>query len=670
MTPSSWGRGAVFGGLVLVAGCGASDESKDPGAPGYDPSYLDAAADPCTDFFQYACGSWVAQHPVEPGQASARFFNGDGRESTYFWQLLQDMQGTDRSFTRERSYYTQCLNARAAQTPSGGALAGQLDLAASLTRLQDLPKVLAGLHLAGVSALFRAGVITDPGDPAHYGFALSGGGYSLPRSESYADNALASAYRQHIASLSSLARVSYGHPLTLDAQAVFDFERAVAEATSDPHVLRDPVASYHPLPFASLSDALPGFEWTDYLTARSVGPIDQLIVSDDAVLPGLSQLLASTPMAVISQYLSWRVLEAHSWADSAPLITEEFAFHGQLVGGRSKPATDEWICLSATRDVFGFQLAQRYVERFVAPELKPAVSQLVTRIRAAMSDHFARALWLDDETRARAQEKLTQVVANVAYPDQWPAAPTPPLSGNEAFLTQVIAFNTQQAVHDGLLVGKAAHREGFGLSPDTTNAVYSPEQNAITIPVAILQDPFYRRDRPLSFDLGALGSVIGHELTHGFDDEGRHYDGTGKLDPWWTEAANAEFERRTQCLVDQYSSYEAAPGATVDGLLTLGENVADLGGLKLALAVFESDPANARDAKGGPSSQQQFFLSYAQLHCSNFSPEALALQVASDPHSPDAFRVNGVVRNLPEFERAFACSSGAAMAPVERCEVW
>jgi len=185
-----------------------------------------------------------------------------------------------------------------------------------------------------------------------------------------------------------------------------------------------------------------------------------------------------------------------------------------------------------------------------------------------------------------------------------------------------------------------------------------------------LQDPFYRRDRPLSFDLGALGSVIGHELTHGFDDEGRHYDGTGKLDQWWTEAANAEFERRTQCLVDQYSSYEAAPGATVDGLLTLGENVADLGGLKLALAVFESDPANARDAKGGPSSQQQFFLSYAQLHCSNFSPEALALQVASDPHSPDAFRVNGVVRNLPEFERAFACSSGAAMAPVERCEVW
>lgn len=653
--------------LVLVAGCSASDGDPSTGAASYDPSFLDTTSDPCTDFFQFACGTWLAQHPVQPGQVKARFYNGDGRESTYFWQLLQDMQGTDRTLARERSYYRQCLNARHATLPVEGTLRTQLDLAASLARTEDLAKVLASLQMVGVSALFRATTVSDPGDPSRYAFALSGGGYSLPLAESYADASLASAYRAHIYALAGLARAGYGSPLVLDAESVFDFERAVAEATSDPRTRRDPVASYHPVPFAALSRALPGFDWSAYLSARSVGPIDELIVRDEAVLPGLAELLGNTPPSVISQYLMWRVLEAHAWAASAPLIHEEFAFHDQVVAGRTEPAADEWVCLSATRDVFGFQLAQHYVQRFVSPELKPTVGQLVTQIRGALSDSFARATWLDDETRARAQEKLTQMLANVAYPDNWPAAPTPPIDGTEAFLTQVVAFDTEQATRNGLLVGKPASREGFGLSPDTTNAEYSPGQNSITIPVAILQDPFYRSDRPLTFNLGALGSVIGHELTHGFDDEGRHYDGTGKLDDWWSEASSSEFERRTQCLADQYSSYEAAPGAPVDGALTLGENVADLGGLKLALAVFERNPSAS---KGGFSPEQQLFLSYAQLHCENGSPEAVALQVATDPHSPDAFRVNGVVRNLPEFARAFSCPAGAALAPVDRCEVW
>ncbi|MET0791810.1 MAG: M13 family metallopeptidase [Polyangiaceae bacterium] len=647
--------------LGLVTGCGRGDDAESSGASAFDPSYLDSTADPCTDFFQYACGSWVAQHPVPAGQAQARLFVGDERESNYFWQLLQDMQGTDASLARERSYYGQCLNARRAAAPLNGSLGAQLDLAASLTRSEDLPKVLAGLQLAGGNALFRATTAIDPGDPTQYAFTLSGGGYSLPLPESYADKALAESYRQHIASLSQLAQGSSSASPRLDAEAVFDFERAVAEATSDLRVRRDPVASYQPLPFATLGTALPGFDWPAYLTARSVGTIDQLIVKDAAVLPGLAKLLPDTKVSVLSQYLMWRVLEAHSWATSGPLVREEFAFHGKVIAGRAEPQSDEWICLSATRDVFGYQLAQRYVERFVAPELKPAVSQLVTQIRAAMNDNFSRATWLDDETRARAQDKLTQVVANIAYPEQWPAAPTPALPASEPFLTQVIAFNTDRATRAGLLVGQAAQRDGFANSPDTTNAAYSPEQNAITIPVAILQNPFYRLDRPLSFNLGALGSVVGHELTHAFDDEGRHYDGSGKLDDWWTEAASSEFERRAQCLADQYSSYEVAPGASVDGVLTLGENVADLGGLKLALTVLQATQAG--DAK-------QFFLSYAQLHCSNYSPEALALQVATDPHSPDAFRVNGVVRNLPEFEQAFSCAPGNTLAPVDRCEVW
>ena len=254
-----------------------------------------------------------------------------------------------------------------------------------------------------------------------------------------------------------------------------------------------------------------------------------------------------------------------------------------------------------------------------------------------MRDEFTHAMWLDESTRARAQEKLAQLEANVAYPDQWPINARAALPSTSSFLARLLTFSQAASARDARKIGGTVPRNEFPLSPDTTNAVYSPQLNSITIPVAILQDPFYRQDRPPAFDLGALGSVIGHELTHGFDDQGRHFDGSGKLQNWWSDDATAEFERRTQCLVDQYSSYEPVPGVHLDGALTLGENVADLGGLELALAAFEQAPS--KPARGF-SAEQQFFLAYAQLHCASQSPEAATLSAATAPNSPDAFRVN------------------------------
>jgi len=654
---------------LALALCGCSGEASDEstGLPVDDTSYMHAATDPCSDFYDYACGAWIEQHPTSPGETSNRFSNGDGRESTYFWQLLQDMTGTDAGLAAERDYYASCLRARQSTNPIDGTLAEQLTLARSLTAKQQLPSVLAKLHSAGVSALFRASTEVDSGDPEHYVVTLSDAGYSLPLAASYADPTLAAKYQAHMSALFELAQLNVSNPLVPDSAALFAFERAVAEATTDPVKRRDPVASYGPLSFEALGVALPGFDWNLYLSTRGVAPITHLVVRDNLVLPGLSQLLAATPLPILTQYLFWRVLEAHSWAVSLPLVSEEKAFHQGVVQGRAEAPPDEWVCLSATRDQFGFELAQQYVARFVSPTLKPAVADLVLRIRTAMRNNFTNASWLDEATRARAQEKLTQLVANIAYPDPWPSNTRSALPNNAAFLARLLAFRQADAARDARAVGGTVTRDVFLLSPDTTNAVYSWQLNSITIPVSILQNPFYREDRPAAFDLGALGSVIGHELTHGFDDQGRHFDGSGKLENWWSDAAATEFERRTQCLVDQYSSYEPAPGVHLDGALTLGENVADLGGLKLALAAFEQAPSKPAQ---GFSAEQQFFLAYAQMHCSSQSAEAATLSAATDPHSPDAFRVNGVVRNLPEFASAFSCTPGAALAPQERCQVW
>ncbi len=658
--------GCFLASLGLLAACSSSDGSAGP--PAYDASYLDVSADPCSDFYRYACGTWVAQHPPEPGYGAARFYAGNSRENTYFWSLLDDMQGSDPTLAQPRRYYDACLRTRGANTGSAAPLQTLLDIAGSLQSLDDLWHVLAQLHGAGVAAFFSARSEIDGTDPSRYGISLSSSGYSLGRND-YGNDSHAATYRAHIDTLWRLVEAQHGGTsMALDSQTVLDLERAIADASPEDVALRDPVATYNPIGIDDLVTTVPALSWTSYFNERGIADTSRISLVDPGYFAQLGDLLAAAPLEGIRQYLRWRVLETHAASANRALIDEEFAFHEGILLGRTDQGPDEYACLNATREQFGFQLAHHYVTRFVSPTLKPSAEALVGAIRTAMQHNFESVAWLDDETRARAGAKLDSLLNKVGYPDRWPPDPNLALAGASDFLSLRLWLIRGAHADDANRTGMAVDRSDFFLSPDIANAAYRPESNDITIALPILQTPFYGEARPAAFDYGGLGQVVGHELTHAFDDQGRHFDGNGALSDWWSESAAAEFEQRAQCLVDQYDAYEPVPGVHVNGALTLGENIADLGGMRLAFAAFEALPEHR--GAGPYSAEQAFFLAQAQVHCSSDSPELQTQLLHSDPHSPDALRVNGVVRNMPEFAQAFSCSAGAPLAPENRCQVW
>jgi putative endopeptidase len=650
--------------LALCSACGNADRDAD--APlAFDDSFLDTSVDPCTDFYQFACGTWIAQHPAPAGYEVLRFEDGDYRDDIYFSQLVEAMSSDDARLRDAQSYYANCLSAPLAGSAPANALHTQLASIAAMTSMADLPVTLANLQTSNVHALMEVNPEIDPGDPTRYSLDIFDDGWSLPTVSAYADAGLAAAYQAHMTALLSAA-TSADVNLTLDTQAVFDFERSVVLGAS---TTTDPVAEYNPTDAATLATTLPGFDWAAYFAQLGFGSVAQANLSDPNYVGSLATLLASVPFDTVKQYLEWRVLEADANFIDEPLIDEEFHFHRTVLQGQAPSSGDtQFYCLLGARDAFGFAFAQHFVESFVPSTLKPSASALVDAVRSAMRSNFAQVSWLDDATRAAALQKLDLLLPKVGYPDTWPTDQVGLLS-NSSYLDQ--AIRVRQHAQD-LAVARLASpvdRTEFWASPEITNAFYSPARNDITIPVAVLQDPFFNPNRPAAFNFGVLGQVVGHELTHGFDSNGRHFDGIGTLTDWWTASVATEFDHRTQCLVDQFSSYEALPGENVNGQVTLNENIADLGGLKLAYAAFMAEPTRG---KGSPSYsvEQQFFLSYAQGWCSSVSDQAAAELLATDVHSPPKFRVNGVVRNIPAFGQAFSCPANAPLAPVNACEVW
>ncbi len=463
-----------------------------------------------------------------------------------------------------------------------------------------------------------------------------------------------------------------------DADTVLKVETALAGYSLSNVERRDPASLYHKMNLVKFDSSTPAFNFAQFLRAVQAPPVESLNVAVPAYFAGLNQLLSGTSLDDWKTYLRWALIQ-HLPGTALPeaLDKESFNFYGNVLEGQPEQKTRWKRCVSETDDALGEALGQVYVEQRFSPGDKQRTLKLTQDVEAAMGRDIEQLDWMSAATKARAEEKLHAVANKIGYPDKWRDYSSLTVTRGDALGSALRAAAFEEK-RDIAKIGKPVDRGEWDMSPPTVNADYSSQMNDINFPAGILQPPFFDRSQDDAVNYGSVGSVIGHELTHGFDDEGRQFDGKGNFEDWWTPADSKQFTQRADCVVNEFNGFVAVDDLHVNGKLTLGENLADLGGLKLAfLAYLDRAQKGGIDLQqkgsaeyGGLTPDQQFFVAFGQHWCENIRPEDLRLGIETDPHAPAKFRANGVVLNLPEFQKAFACKTGQPMAPVKRCTIW
>jgi endothelin-converting enzyme/putative endopeptidase len=655
---------------VMLGACHSDPPPSAAGSTGIDFTAIDAQVDPCTDFYHFACGGWISAHPLHADGSSI------GRGSQAFYDMVPILRGIISDDARDirladdpqgayvGQHYRNCM-AAPGDTSAQALLQPHLDEIDAIASLDDLAAVVAHQRQIGSHTFFYMFVTIDPMDATRHLVAADQGGLELPDRSYYLDDdqqPVRDQYREHITRLSGL----FGAPV--DADAVLRVEHALAAAERSSDDRRDPTTDYHLMSADALIALAPHFPWQRFLDAGGFPAFSSVDVIEPDFFRALDSLVTTAPLADLKHYLRWQLIDdKSSYLDSAP-VDEQFRFHQQELLGVSQASPRDWTCYLSTLSIFGFPLSRPYVARNFGPDQRAAVRTVIDQLHAALVQRVSAVDWLDDPTRAAALAKLQALVPKVGYPDQWPDL-NGLASDAPSYMAENLALAAYNVARSFQSLDQPVDRNLWYMTPIEVNAYYSQEENAIVFPAGILRAPFFLSGASRAGNLGALGAIAGHELTHALDDEGRHYDGAGSLHDWWSPGAAGLFETRAQCLVDAAEHFQALPGMNVDGTLTLGENIADLGGLKLAYDVLTSahDPEPARH---GFDERQQFFLSYAQNWCQNQRDETTAQALRTDPHAPVQYRVNGVVAQVPAFAQAFHCPATAPLVRPQPCDVW
>jgi putative endopeptidase len=648
---------------------------------GMDPSLMDKTVDPCVDFYQYSCGSWAKQNPVPSDQSS---YGRDTELAERNRLILKDILETaaverpGRSANEQKigDYYASCMDEAAINRKGAAVLKPELDRIDALQSKADLADLLAHLHLINVNALFNYGSDQDFKDATSVIAEADQGGLGLPERDYYTRTDPKSEetrkdYTQHVTNMFKLLGDS-PDAAAAGAQKILEIETALAKASLTVVQRRDPASLYHKLPVTELAAMNPTFAWNRYLRTTDTPRVQSLNVAVPDFFKGLETVLQQQELPAIKTYLRWHLV--HSLAPMLPttFVNENFDFYGKRLSGQKELRARWKRCVQSTDANLGEALGQIYVERTFGAEGKARTLRMVKDIEAAMERDLRQISWMSDTTRQRALEKLHAVANKIGYPDKWRDYSRFEVVRGDALgnFMRGAEFESHRQIAK---IGKPVDRGEWGMTPPTVNAYYNPQMNDINFPAGILQPPFYDNNMDDAVNYGDAGGIIGHELTHGFDDEGSQFDAKGNLDNWWTEADRKEFDQRTSCVADEYDKFVAVGDVHVNGKLTLGENVADLGGLKLAfMALMDRMQEGNGQVKpvDGFTPEQRFFISYGQGWCENYTDEALRLLAQTNPHAPTKYRVNGVVVNLPEFQKAFNCKAGQVMVPAKRCAVW
>ena len=681
---------AIAATVFILISCLALPAQNAPGTekvwtpiPGFDKGAMDTAADPCVDFNQYACGNFSKLHPIPEDLPSFDQFSNLYEFNT---QALLGIltkaaaahaaQGTDTQ--KIGDYYASCMDTDAIERAGLAPLKAEMARIDALQSRAGLTALLAYDQTISVDAFFGFNSQQDFKDATREIAAFDQGGLGLPEKDYYlrTDAASVKTREQYVAHLTTLLQL-LGQPdaeAAKSAKAVMELETALAKASMGNVERRDPEATYHVTDVKKFAADSTQLGVVSFLKEVGSPAVETVNISNPGFFTALNQTLKTTDMATIRNYLRIKLVESQSMRLPSAFDQEYFNFYGRILTGTPQQEPRWKRCVTSTDAALGEALGKVYVDQYFAGDSKARTLQEVKDIEASMDRDLDKLDWMSPATKTKAKEKLHAVVDKIGYPDKWRDYSKLEVTHDNTVANSLRARQFETA-YELNKIGKPVDKGDWIMTPPTVNAYYNPSMNTINFPAGILQPAFYDKTASDATNYGHIGAVVGHELTHGFDDEGRKFDAQGNLKDWWTAEDKAKFSERTDCLVNEYNGFKVVDDLHVNGKLTLGENTADNGGMRLALMSLIASAARTgldlekKDATGY-TPQQQFFLAYAQNWCSTERPEMLRMLTQTDEHSPDAIRIKGVLNNMPEFGKAFGCKPGQPMMPKKICRVW
>ena len=665
----------LLAGAALAAALLGSPVRAEESAAGL--PEVDRSVDPCSNFYEYACHAWNKANPIPSDQSSWGAFSVlDQRNQEILRAALEKLSAEGKpDGQRLADFYGACMDDAAADRKGWEPIKPTLDKIAALSDKQALAKLLADLHSAGINAYFSFGSQTDFEDARQNIAAAAQAGLGLPNRDFYTrdgekDEARRKDYLAHIARMFQLAGDS-AETAQGKAAAVMKIETALAKASLTLAEQNDPQLTNHKKPTADLAALTPAFAWNDYLSALSAPSFPTLNIAEPDFLKAVQESLNSSSLDEIKTYLSWHVLHGSAKWLSKPFVEENFAFYGKTLTG-AEVLRPRWKrCVALTDDLLGEDLGRYYVAAAFGPEHKKRMLEMVSGLKQGLDADIDTLAWMGAKTKKEAHDKLAAIIDKIGYPDHWRDYSSVRVEAGDLIgnIQRATRFENERDVKK---IGKPHDKAEWGMTPPTVNAYYEPTENDINFPAGILQPPFFTMTADDAVNYGAIGVVIGHEITHGFDDQGRQYDKDGNLKDWWTKEDSKKFEKRAACVVDQYGAFTAIDDVKQNGQATLGENLADNGGLRIALAALHKHLAGKPETKmGGFTADQRFFLGFAQVWCGNMRDDLKRTLAMSDVHSLDEFRVNGTVSNSEAFAKAFSCKAGSPMVRGPKaCRVW
>ena len=684
------GSAAVAQNLVLDSDSGPTSPPKKPLM--FDLSSIDKSADPCTDFYAYACGNWRKNNPIPPTETRWGSFNTLADTNNYLlWQELKAAADAPKSPLQKKygDYYAACMDTSLADKLGAKPIQPEL---AEVDSFNDKKKI-AQLNLAledkfGGGAFLGVGVGQDQKDSSQQILQTGQGGLTLPDRDYYLadDDRMKTIRTQYLAHVTKMFTLLGDAPeqAAKEAADVLRIETALAQGSMSRTDMRNPANRYHIMTIAEVQQLSPDYDWSFYLSGLGLTQAKTMNVSSPGFLKTVNAEVEAEPIPALKSYMRWHVLHGAAPYLSAAYVEENFNFFAKTLSGQKEQQPRWKRCTRLTDAALGEAVGQDWVKQNFPPDAKDNMEKLVAALRKALGADIEQLPWMSDDTKKQAELKLTAFRQKIGYPASWRDyskldVKRDDLVGN-LDRNEIFERNRNLAK-----LGKPVDETEWGMTPPTVNAYYNPAMNDINFPAGILQPPFYDNTKDPAVNFGGIGVVIGHEMTHGFDDQGSKYGPTGNvkynadgsLGTWFTADDQKKFDERTKCVADEYGGFEAAPGQMQNGRLTLGENAADNGGIRIAFQALQATLAekgikdlDKQDVREGYTPAQRFFISFGQVWCENRTEQAARISAKTDPHSAGKWRTDGTVQNFDEFGKAFGCKVGQPMMPEQSCRVW